>query len=79
MVLGHEGAQTMSESISREVGRIFIPAPVQDDLRAENRTYRTCAYCRVSTDSDEEHLHPAIPMSQTDITPVWDMGMESGL
>lgn len=44
----------MSESISREVGRIFIPAPVQDDLRAENRTYRTCAYCRVSTDSDEQ-------------------------
>lgn len=30
-------------------------------------------------DFNEEHLHPAIPMSQTDITPVWDMGMESGL
>ena len=45
----------MSENNSvRDVGRILIPAQVKDDFQAENRTYRTCAYCRVSTDSDEQ-------------------------
>ena len=45
----------MSESNAvRDVGRILIPAQVKDDFQAENRTYRTCAYCRVSTDSDEQ-------------------------
>ena len=45
----------MSDSnAARDVGRILIPAQVKDDFQAENRTYRTCAYCRVSTDSDEQ-------------------------
>jgi len=45
----------MSESaIAREVGKILIPAQMKDDFKAENKTYRTCAYCRVSTDSDEQ-------------------------
>ena len=44
----------MNENAAREVGRILIPAPVQEDFHAENRIYRTCAYCRVSTDSEEQ-------------------------
>lgn len=44
----------MNENTDREVGRILIPAAVQEDFHAENRVYRTCAYCRVSTDSEEQ-------------------------
>ena len=55
MVLDVEGDGKMSEETPvREVGRIVIPAPVKEDLKAEKKTYRTCAYCRVSTDSDEQ-------------------------
>lgn len=34
--------------------RQYYPATEKADIYSDNRTYRTCAYCRVSTDSEEQ-------------------------
>ena len=55
----------MSNYSSREVLRqvyqredqgekTFIPAKPKADLYGDNHVFRTCAYCRVSTDNDEQ-------------------------
>lgn len=44
----------MENENSTTVNRIFIPAAEKADIYADGRTYRTCAYCRVSTDSEEQ-------------------------
>lgn len=43
---------TMADTKEKEPGKRFIPAKVKTDLYADGRVFRTCAYCRVSTDSD---------------------------
>lgn len=43
------GGETQADS---DQGRHFFPAKGKADIYGEGRVYRTCAYCRVSTDSD---------------------------
>ena len=40
------------EPTDAEHGRHYIPAKGKADIYADGRVFRTCAYCRVSTDSD---------------------------
>ena len=35
-------------------GALYIPAREKTDIFAEGRLFRVCAYCRVSTDNDEQ-------------------------
>lgn len=37
-----------------QVEKPYIPAKPKADLCGEHRVFRTCAYCRVSTDNDEQ-------------------------
>lgn len=37
-----------------QMNRRFIPAAEKADIYSDGRRYRTCAYCRVSTDSEEQ-------------------------
>ena len=37
-----------------ESTKTFIPAKPKADLYGEGHIYRVCAYCRVSTDNDEQ-------------------------
>ena len=37
-----------------ESGKTYIPAREKTDIYAKGHLFRTCAYCRVSTDSDEQ-------------------------
>ena len=34
--------------------KVFIPAKPKDDIFGKDRLFRVCAYCRVSTDNDEQ-------------------------
>lgn len=47
-----KGFQAEPTQADAEHGRHFIPAKGKADIYADGRVFRTCAYCRVSTDSD---------------------------
>ena len=34
--------------------KLFIPAKPKDDIFGKDRQFRVCAYCRVSTDKDDQ-------------------------
>ena len=42
----------LPEQTDAERGRHYIPAKGKADIYADGHIFRTCAYCRVSTDSD---------------------------
>ena len=44
----------METDNQNQTNRRFIPAAEKADIYADGRKYRTCAYCRVSTDSEEQ-------------------------
>ncbi len=49
-----EAAQSKSESFDGERKVQFIPAKQQTDIYDDTHIFRTCAYCRVSTDSENQ-------------------------
>ena len=50
-----ESPKTVSPELNNQSrSKLFIPAKEKSDLYESDRIFRTCAYCRVSTDSEEQ-------------------------
>ncbi len=65
------------ESINSEDARTFIPAKPKINLTEKDRFFRVCAYCRVSTDNDEQltsfELQQAHYMQLMQDHPNWEL------
>ena len=69
--------QPANEQKSTGNQAVYIPAKDKADLYGTNHIFKTCAYCRVSTDNDEQlssfELQPEHYQQLVGSHPYWDL------